>query len=176
MGCDIALFLNQIQVTLQQLVKANFKLALWGTACQSITLFQNVSIFMKNTISVFIYFYEGMIGILWFEIFLGENPGAVQSQGRDLLPRSLPPPPPPISSSSRGPHLHLPCRLKEVNVFYLSWDKYLFERLNSVTKIQNSKQFLENIEYHFNINRTQANSAANAGAENETFLRVTYLR
>ena len=79
-------------------------------------LFQNVSIFMKNTISVFTYFYEGMIGILWFEVFLGENPGAVQSQGRDLLPRSLPPPPPPTSSSSRGPHLHLPCQLTEVNV------------------------------------------------------------
>ena len=75
--CYMALFLNQIQVTLHQLVKANFKLALWGTACQSITVFQNVSIFMKNIISVFIYFYESMIGILWSEVFLGENPEAV---------------------------------------------------------------------------------------------------
>ena len=73
----MALFLNQIQVTLHQLVKANFKLALWGAACQSITVFQNVSIFMKNAISVFIYFYESMIGILWSEVFLGENPEAV---------------------------------------------------------------------------------------------------
>ena len=85
--------------------------------------------------------------MLRFEVFLGENPGVVQSKGRDLLPRSLPPPPLPNSSSSRGPHLHLPCHLKEVNVFYLSWDKFLFERLNSVTKTQNSKQSLENSLY-----------------------------